>query len=61
LQNSKEFDDVRREVAFALGAIGDASAIPVLQVNLIAKDYYLAKICAEALEKIDLRQTLLKK
>jgi HEAT repeat protein len=61
LQNSKEFDDVRREVAFALGAIGDASAIPVLQVNLNAKDYYLAKICAEALEKIDLRQTLLKK
>jgi HEAT repeat protein len=60
LQKMKESDDVRREAAYALGEIGNALAIPVLQTNLNAKDYYLAKICAEALEKIDLRQTLLK-
>lgn len=59
LQNRKEFDDVKREAAFALGAIGDASAIPVLQANLNAKDYYLAKICADALKKIDSYQSVL--
>lgn len=52
LQNSAETDDVKREAAFALGAIGASSAIAVLQANLAAKDYYLAKICAEALRKI---------
>lgn len=59
LQNPKEFDDVRRESAFALGAIGDDSAIAVLRSNLDAKDYYLAKICAEALKKIALAQSML--
>ncbi|MEP6901625.1 MAG: HEAT repeat domain-containing protein, partial [Actinomycetota bacterium] len=52
LQNSKESADVRREAAFALGAIGDQSAISVLQTNLINQDYYLAEICKEALRKI---------
>ncbi len=52
LQNPKEADDVKRETAFALGAIGDASAIPILQMSLVAKDYYLGRISAEALIKI---------
>ncbi len=52
LQNARETDDTRREAAFALGAIGDASATAVLQSNLDAKDYYLAQICKEALQKI---------
>ncbi len=52
LQNPKETDDVKREAAFALGTIGDASAIPILQTNSGAKDYYLARICVEALNKI---------
>lgn len=58
LQNVREADDVKREAAFALGAIGDESAIPVLQANLNAKDYYLAEICREALRKIRFVQTL---
>ncbi len=52
LQNPKETDDVKREAAFALGEIGDVSAIPILQANLKAKDYYLAQICRAALNKI---------
>ena len=52
LSNSREFPDVKREAAFALGAIGDAAAIPVLQANLNNEDYYLAEICREALEKM---------
>lgn len=52
LQNSKESDDARREAAFALGAIGDKTAIPVLQANLNAKDNYLAEICRESLKKL---------
>lgn len=52
LQNQKESDDVRREAAFALGTIGDESAIQTLQNNLNAKDYYLAEICKESLAKL---------
>ena len=51
LQNPKETDDVKREAAFALGEIGDVSAIPILQANTNAKDYYLAQICQAALTK----------
>lgn len=54
LQNPRESDDVKRETAFALGAIGDASAIPILQANINAEDYYLAAISQEALRKISL-------
>lgn len=53
LQNQKEDEDTRREAAFALGIIGDKSAIAVLQQNLNAKDYYLAEICMEAIKKIN--------
>ncbi|MBA3631756.1 MAG: HEAT repeat domain-containing protein [Acidobacteria bacterium] len=52
LQNPREFADVRREAAFALGEIADESAIPVLRANLNAEDYYLAEISQESLRKI---------
>ena len=49
LQNDNEADDVKREAAFALGAIGDEAAAAILTVNLNAEDYYLAEICRESL------------
>jgi len=52
LQNPRTFESVKRETAFALGEIGDTSAIPVLQANLNNNDYYLAKISQESLRKI---------
>lgn len=52
LQNPKEFEDVRREAAFALGSIGNETSIAILQANLNSEDYYLAEICEEALLKI---------
>jgi HEAT repeat protein len=52
LQNPRDFADVKREAAFALGAIGDPAAIPVLNANLQNPDYYLAEIAREALSKI---------
>lgn len=53
VQNLKESDDTRREAAFALGTFGDKSVIPILQNTLNAKDYYLAEICKESLQKIE--------
>jgi HEAT repeat protein len=53
LQNPQEFADVKREAAFALGAIGDLSAVPALQANANNADYYLAEICRESLRKIN--------
>ena len=55
LQNDKESDDTRREAAYALGAIGDASAKPVLQKFSGSQDTYMAEICKEALLKIERR------
>lgn len=52
LRNARESDDVKREAAFALGAIGDASAAIILQSNLNDEDYYLAEISREALKKL---------
>lgn len=52
LQNPRDAPDTKREAAFALGAIGDPSAIPVLRANLGGEDYYLAEISKEALRKI---------
>lgn len=52
LQNARETDDTRREAAFALGALGDASALAVLRSHLNSTDYYLAEICRESLKKI---------
>lgn len=54
LRNSKESSDVKREAAFALGAIGDDAAVPILQANSNNEDYYLAEICREALKKISI-------
>lgn len=53
LQNPRDFDDVKREAAFSLGAIGDAAALETLRKNLGGKDYYLAEIAEEALRKIE--------
>ena len=53
LQNKKESDDARREAAFALGAIGDSSAIAALEADRNSADPYLAEICKEALLKIE--------
>lgn len=53
INNPKEFADVKREIAFALGAIGDPSAVPVLRMNLDADDYYFVQIIREALVKLN--------
>ncbi|MGI8670453.1 MAG: HEAT repeat domain-containing protein, partial [Aridibacter sp.] len=58
LQNKNETDDTKREAAFALGEIGDASAIPILTSNLNSEDYYLAEISKEALRKVILNINL---
>ena len=52
LQNARETDDTRREAAFALGAIGDRAALPVLQSAVGSKDYYLSEIAKESLKKL---------
>lgn len=52
LQNMNEADDPKREAAFALGAIGDARAVPILQANFDAEDYYLAEISRTAVRKL---------
>lgn len=52
LENSNEADDTRREAAYALGAIGDRSAEPVLAKYISSTDVYLAEICKEALLKL---------
>lgn len=51
-KDRKENEDIRREASYALGAIGDPSAIPFLRANITSKDVYLAQICREALMKI---------
>ena len=61
LQNKNETDDTRREAAFSLGAIGDESAVSILQTKLKDKDYYLAEIAEEALRKIEFLQMLRKR
>ncbi|MDQ2747089.1 MAG: HEAT repeat domain-containing protein [Acidobacteriota bacterium] len=58
LQNPYEADDTKREAAFALGAVGDQSAKPILQFNLDAEYYYLAEICRESLLKLQYLEKL---
>lgn len=58
LQNPREAADVKRETAFALGEIGNETAIPILRSNLNSEDYYLAKISEEALKKLLFIETL---
>lgn len=55
LQNPREFQDVKREAAFALGAVGSKSSLPVLQSSLNNSDYYLAEISKESIRKILLK------
>lgn len=52
LQDRRETDDTKREAAFALGTIGNISALSVLENNLNSSDYYLAEICKEAVTKL---------
>jgi HEAT repeat protein len=52
LQDEKSEADLRREAAFALGLIGDLSAIPALRLVLIARDPYLSQAAHEAIRKI---------
>ncbi len=58
LQNTRESSDTKREAAFALGAIGEESAIAVLQANLNNENYYLAEIAKESIRKIQFVQIL---
>jgi HEAT repeat protein len=52
LTDNNEPGDVRREAAFAIGAIGDKSGVPALKSQLGSPDRYLAEICREALAKL---------
>jgi HEAT repeat protein len=52
LENSNESADTRREAAFALGAVGDRTAEPILTQYLASPDNYLAEICREAILKL---------
>lgn len=52
LDSRNESDDTRREAAFALGAIGDQAAEPVLSKYVSSSDIYLAEIVKEALLKL---------
>ena len=61
LQNTREAADTRREAAFALGAIGEESAIAVLQLFLNDEDYYLARIAKESIREIQFVQYLRQK
>lgn len=55
LQDEKAASDVRREAAFALGAIGDAAALPALRDATTASDPYLSAGAHEAIRKISRR------
>lgn len=57
VQNEKADDDVRRESAGALGAIGDPSSISPLRTVLTARDPYLSRAAHEAIQKILKSQT----
>jgi HEAT repeat protein len=56
LQDDKAEDDVRREAAFALGVIGDSSAIPALREASSARDPHLSQAAHEAIRKISRSQ-----
>ena len=53
LQDRRESDDTRREAAYALGAIGNPSAINSLRSYQTSPDPYLAEISREAILKIE--------
>jgi HEAT repeat protein len=53
LQDEKADDDLRRESAFALGAIGDGVALPALRNALSSHDPHLVQIAHESIRKIE--------
>jgi HEAT repeat protein len=57
LLDEKALDDVKREAAWALGMIGDPSALPALRNALTARDPYLSEAAHEAIRKITSLQT----
>lgn len=52
LNDEQAENDVRRESAFALGAVGDSSALPALRAALTHADPYLSQAAHEAIRKI---------
>ncbi len=52
LQNEQVASDVRREAAWALGAIGDPSALATLNVAITSTDPHLSRVAHEAIQKI---------
>jgi HEAT repeat protein len=52
LNDEQAENDVRRESAFALGAVGDSSALPALRQALTHADPYLSQVAHEAIRKI---------
>ena len=52
LNDEQAENDVRRESAFALGAVGDSSALPALREAVTHADPYLSQAAHEAIRKI---------
>lgn len=52
LKDIKRYPDVHRNTAWALGEIGDASAVELLKSYAASDDYMLAAICADSIKKI---------
>lgn len=52
LRSKKEADDTRRQAAYALGALGDPAAIPLLNGCSGDADIHLAEICKEGLLRL---------
>jgi HEAT repeat protein len=52
LENQEYSSDVRREVAIALGLIGDTAAVPALRAAFSSDDPYLAAAAREALRRL---------
>jgi HEAT repeat protein len=55
LRDETADSDVRREAAVALGAIGDAAALPALRESSLSIDPHLASAAFEAIRKIERR------
>jgi HEAT repeat protein len=52
LSNDKLDEDLRREAAYALGMIGDVSAVPALRAAANSGDPYLSQVSVQSLKKI---------
>jgi HEAT repeat protein len=58
LRDTSDSADVRREAAFALGAVGDSSARPILESTAGSADPFIAANSKAALAKLDLIKPL---